>query len=368
VTEATDPGGSTNALDRLYGEAAALVRACRYDEAAAAYRSVLSWLCDYDALVGLARVMEHQNELDAASELYRQASAIVPGMARPFTRRAMLEARRLWGPPPSRRIPAPPGRPRLSMTTLGQNGRFGNQIFQYGFLRLYADLHGLELELPDWLGRDLFGCDEPYPTVTLPETHEKAVNLIDSLPPSSTGRVADIDLWGFCQYPTARLAPWRERWCGQLRWAAPVARQLERWLQPLELADRTLVAVHIRRGDFSGERFWRSPTDWYLSWLRALWPNLRRPLLYVASDDPSVVEDFRAFRPVTVADAGQLPGAMAFLADFEVLRRAEFLAISNSSFSVAAAMLSEGGRDFLRPVRAHGRLERFDPWNTAVLL
>ncbi|WP_029010122.1 hypothetical protein [Azospirillum halopraeferens] len=356
------------ALDRLYEEAAALVRAGRYEQAADRYRSVLSRVSDYGALVGLARVMEHLCEPDAASELYRRASAVVPGMARPFSRRVMLEARRLWGPPPDRRVQAPPDRPRLSMTTLGQNGRFGNQVFQYGFLRLYTDLRGLELELPDWPGRDLFGCDEPYPAVALPEADEKTVDLAGTLPPGSAERVAGVDVRGFCQYPTIRLAPWRERWRARLRWAAPVARGLDRWLEPLGFAGRTLVAVHIRRGDFGGERFWRSPTEWYLPWLRAVWPDLRHPLLYVASDDPGVVEDFRAFRPVTAAGAGPLPEALAFLVDFEVLRRAAFLAVSNSSFSVAAAMLNVAGHEFVRPVRARGRLEPFDPWNTAVLL
>jgi len=34
----------------------------------------------------------------------------------------------------------------VASSTLGAIGRFGNQVLQYGFLRLYAERHGLALE------------------------------------------------------------------------------------------------------------------------------------------------------------------------------------------------------------------------------
>ena len=46
------------------------------------------------------------------------------------------------------------------MSTLGSNGRFANQLFQYAYVKLYALRHGLEPMLPRWVGNELFGLDD----------------------------------------------------------------------------------------------------------------------------------------------------------------------------------------------------------------
>jgi hypothetical protein len=132
---------------------------------------------------------------------------------------------------------------------------------------------------------------------------------------------------------------------------------------------RTLAAVHLRRGDYTGgEFFWPAPASWYLDWLRAIWPSLDAPVLYVASDDPSIHQEFAEFAPITAAEGGEtIPGAEMF-PDFHILAHADLLAISNSSFSVSAAMLNERGRAFVRPHPHLRRLVSFDPWSTDVLL
>ena len=45
----------------------------------------------------------------------------------------------------------------VRMSTLGYNGRFANQIFQYAYLKRYANQHGLRAECPPWIGNSLFG-------------------------------------------------------------------------------------------------------------------------------------------------------------------------------------------------------------------
>ena len=49
----------------------------------------------------------------------------------------------------------------ITMATLGTNGRFGNQIFQYAFLKIYAKTHQLKLQTSQWIGQYLFGHREP---------------------------------------------------------------------------------------------------------------------------------------------------------------------------------------------------------------
>jgi hypothetical protein len=50
----------------------------------------------------------------------------------------------------------------VTISCLGNYGRFGNQLFQYAYARAFAEQLGAELHTPDWIGRELFiGVDEP---------------------------------------------------------------------------------------------------------------------------------------------------------------------------------------------------------------
>jgi hypothetical protein len=54
--------------------------------------------------------------------------------------------------------------------------------------------------------------------------------------------------------------------------------------------------------------------------------------------------------------------------DFYLLSACDICAVSNSSFSVAACMLNEKARLFLRPSLKAEKLIAFDPWDTEVIL
>ena len=47
--------------------------------------------------------------------------------------------------------------PVLTMSSIGQLGRFANQLFQYAFLRICAQQSGARIECPAWIGQTLFG-------------------------------------------------------------------------------------------------------------------------------------------------------------------------------------------------------------------
>ena len=112
-----------------------------------------------------------------------------------------------------------------------------------------------------------------------------------------------------------------------------------------------------------------APTAWYLEALADLWPHLHHPWLYIASDEPAkVLPDFARFAPASAADLGVDLGAAGLFGDFHALTQADVLAISNSSFSFAAAMLNRRGTIFLRPDADLEKLIPFAPWNSEVLL
>lgn len=78
----------------------------------------------------------------------------------------------------------------VTVSCLGNNGRFGNQLFQYAFARAYAEQIGAELQTPYWAGRELFiGIDETIMSAPAGPSVEF---------PNGEG---NIDLYGYFQQP-----------------------------------------------------------------------------------------------------------------------------------------------------------------------
>jgi hypothetical protein len=125
-----------------------------------------------------------------------------------------------------------PSQPVLTMSSLGQLGRFGNQIFQYAFLRICAQKSGATVECPPWIGQTLFGHDDAPISKRLPpaiERWECGKNMFDLIPEfipyieklagAKSSRVepealdkelVNVDMWGFFQVHTRFLRPHKE--------------------------------------------------------------------------------------------------------------------------------------------------------------
>src|SRR5919202_2877616 len=75
--------------------------------------------------------------------------------------------------------------PVLTMSCLGKLGRFGNQLFQYAFLRICAERSGSRVECPFWIGQTLFGHKDASISQQLPPAIERCdvgENLFDAIP------------------------------------------------------------------------------------------------------------------------------------------------------------------------------------------
>jgi hypothetical protein len=252
------------------------------------------------------------------------------------------------------------------MSTLGSNGRFGNQIFQYAFLRLYAQQHGMTVQTPPWIGQLLFGHRDPLVERRLPMFFDQngARTILDKLP----NAVKNVDVFGYCQYHTRYFAAHREAFCSLYEPVSAFRQPLEDALSRLSPRGETIVAVHLRRGDFV-ERGFVTPVNWYREWLEANWSQWDRPRLYLASDDlENVLPLFREHCPLTCHDLNFSIAGADFYPDFFVLTQSDAVAISNSTFSFAASMLNSRGRRFARPVLAASALVPFDPWDSDPLL
>ena len=258
-------------------------------------------------------------------------------------------------------------RGQVIMSTLGQSGRFGNQLFQYAFVKLYALRHGLAAAVPDWEGRGLYDLRDAFSAgITLPQITFKSFTLEDLRLWENSNPPIDVDFWGYFQEVSERWRPHRSLL--RTLFALPTEQQesIDAWHNDLTKGgERTLVAVHVRRGDYRNAdipRFRVVPEVWHLAWLRDIWPTLREPVLFVATDEPdAILPSFEEFDPVSVADwpAAQLP---EHIRDFEVLRRADYLALSNSSFSRMAAILAPAGqRSFIASFEEQ-RFVPYEPW------
>ncbi|MEF3310631.1 alpha-1,2-fucosyltransferase [Paenibacillus sp. GYB004] len=262
----------------------------------------------------------------------------------------------------------------IAMSSLGRNGRFGNQLFQYAFLNLYAKRYGLQVRTPAWIGQTLFGVRDMPVGRTYPVVDEKLIPWKERLLTSVAPPYAGVDFWGYFQLHTSHYAPYRDYIRSLYTPVPPVEERLASSVDKLRALGNTIVGLHIRRGDYVsrqdheiyGKLHYLAPASWYKVWLDAVWSGLDRPVLFVASDDPAAADEFREYNPVTSGSlAAALPEA-GFYPDFYILSQCDVLAISNSTFSYMASMLNRGGVSYMRPDLIAQRLLPYDPWNSPV--
>jgi hypothetical protein len=148
----------------------------------------------------------------------------------------------------------------------------------------------------------------------------------------------------------------------------------------------TLVGLHMRRGDTGRAIFYLTPNEWYRTWLEEHWDRLHNPVLFVASEEPGDVEDFRDFDAVSMTDLLDLsleryplynylkhdlrdptPGAMDWFPDWYVLQHCDVLLFGESTFSFSAAMTSISLQEAWRSRLSIQGFERIDVWDSDTL-
>jgi len=262
-------------------------------------------------------------------------------------------------------------RGHITFATLEHGARFTNQLFRYACAKLYALRHGLTAAFPPWEGQHLFGLeDKSCEGLAFPRISFRGFADDDRVVWEMDDPPIDIDLAGYFQeIPEC----WRRH--------RPLLRRLfqlpPEYLEGIDAwrdsvtrdGTRTLVAIHIRRGDYRGLQdkdapwFRFVPEDWYLDWLRTIWPTLHQPLLFIATDEPlTILPVFQEFEPVS-ATFGSIAEALPdHVRDFEVLRRADYLAICNSSFGRLAAILAPSTQKCFLPSFRTQSFEPYEPW------
>jgi Glycosyl transferase family 11 len=292
--------------------------------------------------------------------------------------------------------------PVLTMSSIGQLGRFANQLFQYAFLRICAQQSGARVECPAWIGQTLFGHQDAPISQRLPPAVEiKDLNVgqslfdvipvfipyIEKLADAKSSRIdsdalnaglSNVDLWGFFQFHTRAWKPHQQYFRALFEPVDALKLALDDGLKLLRSKGKTIVGIHLRRSDYLTEP--RAgftlvfPTKWYCEWLDGIWSELEDPILLLCSDDlDGIVDDFAKFSPVTTRDLKiQLPVGMEeldFYTDFYMLSQCDVVCSSNSNFSFVACMLNQQAQMFVRPHwDFSSRFISFDPWDSDPLL
>lgn len=256
----------------------------------------------------------------------------------------------------------------ITMTKLGAYGQFGNQVLQYAFLKSYTRQHGMRAQVPPWIGQFLFDYRDPPPEKLLPqieETLEEPLLINPGKPP------ANVDVAGYFRHHTKHLRPQKDRLRRLFRLKPEIEQTLNPGVLRLRKLGKTIVGLHLRcsQWDCGHSIFFIAPPEWYLAWLRPLWPTLEKPILLIATDVPeNVLGHFEDFDPWTCNRLGLHLPKVSFFPDYYMLSHADVMAISNSSFSFTASMLNTQCKIFMRPDNVMKKLVPYDPWDADPLL
>lgn len=206
----------------------------------------------------------------------------------------------------------------VQMSTLGNNGRFGNQLFQFCFIKAYAEKYNAKLEIPEnWIGRNLFKDIDKIDSISckLPKTK------LDEIP---KGKV-NIDFFGYYQFEHA--------------FDLYTYENIEKWLQfkdsivnLLTPKNTNYIACHLRRGDYATKYSHIYCTISKRSYEKAILNNgycLSDNVVWLSEEFPQKIDNC----------------PYSFLPDFFILMNAKALFRSNSTFSVWASLL--GRKDMI---------------------
>jgi glycosyltransferase involved in cell wall biosynthesis len=262
-------------------------------------------------------------------------------------------------------------RGNITMSSLGNNGAFANQVFQYAYTFFYGLRLGCSIAVPAWNGEALYGVASQRPSdPPPPELRYYAFDNEDldlwrmDFPPT------EADLWGYFQEIPAALLPHRNLLRRIYTLQEPLASQVSRFYSDLTGGGvRPLIAIHVRRGDYvtlhrEGLPWYRPiPEAWYVAWLKMVLAEQPEAIVYIATDAPADI--LPAFERFGCKSLGDLSDCSPFPAvvDFEIMRRADLLAVCNSSFSRMAAILAEDGQKTVIPNFEEERFIPFEAWS-----
>jgi hypothetical protein len=219
--------------------------------------------------------------------------------------------------------------------SLGRYGRFANQIFQIAGTIGIARKNNLQPVFPAWINYDhkeRFGSTEdidlqkyfvnPLPTLDTVNTNLQVIAVQWGYHDIRLRSNRDYNLSGHMQSPK-----YFEHCIAEVRHYMTMVNELPR--QPY-------IALHWRLGDYDDLYHTRLKLNYYEAAAK-LFPGTR---FMVFTDDREAVKS-QLDNSNTFAGRWVFPGANDYITDFKILKACSGFIIGNSSYSAAAAILSD---------------------------
>lgn len=226
-----------------------------------------------------------------------------------------------------------------TFSQLGRYGRFANQIFQIAGTVGIARKNGLEPVFPVWRNYDhaeRFGSKEDI------NVYQHFVNLIPQVSEGQSFSSFGVE-WG---YHNITLSPGNYDLSGHfqsLKYFEHCIDEVRHYMRMVKEKDtvQPFVAIHARRGDYDNAYHPVIPVYWYVEAIKQF-PSDSRFLVF--SDDKcfiSQLADMCEIHGLMKQANNMAPVYMNYLDSFAVMKKCEHFIIGNSSYSAAAAILSE---------------------------
>ena len=221
----------------------------------------------------------------------------------------------------------------ISFNELGRSGRFGNQLFQYAFLRTTARRLGVKFFCPGWAGDRIFRLNDENERTSVPTPTDKAYRQ----PPENCGfvdsalRIEDgTDIRGYFQseeyFDRAAVTRW-------YTFRPELVAAVQKKYNHVDLAQ--CAGIHLRFGDFRKDpRFMVLPPRYYAKALSIL---AHRKHILVFSDEVGAAKEHLR----------RLPGEFSYIEgnegfeDLYLMTRCGAFVCSASTFSWWGAWLND---------------------------
>jgi len=254
----------------------------------------------------------------------------------------------------------------LSMKNFVNRGRFGNQLFQYSFLKIASWEKGYSLEIPEWAGKKIFeSINDPLPKNDFPSYVEKDNFFFENssiIPRLNENFSMDVD--GHFLFHTSFFAKHKEKLLETYKVKEEYEREYSKILERFKKSTnkKNLVGIHYRLTDYRGGARLIAPKNWYQSVLE----KIEDYVLFTSSDEPDVAKQiFGGYSSKEIGLPSNTPFA-DFFQDFWLLSHCDYVLCSDSTFSFFATMLNKNIIKVYKPLLYRSCLVEFDPWNSHV--
>lgn len=249
----------------------------------------------------------------------------------------------------------------VTFKKLGKLGRWGNQLFQVAAIRLYAKKFGYEAAFPAWTGTEVFVDMPAYSKEQeILSVGLKTLQLEDmkSYPRWQIFKKLyavrelyehpkdNVDFYGYFQ--DAFSLDQLQRRKNEVLEMYTFKPEIEQAYKTIVAEHEPYIALHLRRGDFV-KLGYALPSAYYHDVLKKI--HAGRPI-YVASDDPTIMEELKDLNMRTFQLANPLPQVPGFVFDFCMIKNAQTVVGCGSTFSWWAAYLGNKN-DYWSPPLTH---------------